>query len=199
MLEFKIGDKMKIAVGVSNRHVHLNEEDLNVLFGDNYSLTKMRDIKQKGQFVCEETVNIETEKSKIENVRVLGPIRPYTQVEISRTDAYKLGINPPIRTSGDLDGSAHIKIIGPKGVVTKEKGCIQANRHIHITKELRKAFGYNDISEVMIYVNGEKGGFMDHVYFKESEDAVFELHIDTDDANAFMLKNGDFVDIIKKP
>jgi len=198
MLEFKVGDIMKITVGVSNRHVHLNKEDLNILFGKNYVLTKLRDIKQTGQFVCEETVSIETEKAKIEKVRVMGPIRSYTQVEISRTDAYKLGINPPIRTSGDLDSSAPIKLIGPEGTLEKENGCIQANRHIHITKELRKVFGFTNTDEVMIYVSGEKGGFMDHVYFKESDDAIFELHIDTDDANAFMLKTGDIVDIVKR-
>ena len=124
---------MKVSIGVSNRHVHLTKEHLEILFGSGYELKKKVDINQPGQFASTDVVTIKTEKSEIDRVRVLGPIRDYTQVEISKTDSYTLGLNPPIRDSGDLKGSAPITIMGPIGRVDLEEGCIIANRHIHIT------------------------------------------------------------------
>ena len=158
---------MKVNVGVSNRHVHLKKQDLDILFGTD--LTIKNKINQPGQFACNEVVTIKTEKSEINNVRVLGPTRNYTQIEISKTDAYKLGINPPVRSSGCLENSEVVTIIGPKGSI-KTNGCIIADRHLHITNE--------DGTE------------------KESAEADFEVHLDTDDANAFLLKNGDEVEIL---
>ena len=111
---------MKISIGVSNRHVHLTKEHLNILFGEGYGLEKKNDLTQPGQFASTALVTIKTEKSEISNVRVLGPVRPYTQVEISKTDAYKLGLNPPVRNSGDLKDSAPITIVGPNGSVNVE-------------------------------------------------------------------------------
>lgn len=185
---------MKIKVGVSNRHVHLNNEDYSILFG-NMPFTKRNDLNQPGMFASELTVTIKGNKRSIENVRVLGPNRNYTQVEVSKTDAYYLGINPPVRSSGDLDGAESITIIGPNGEITKNVAII-ANRHIHVDKRIRVEHGLVGIDKVSIKIGGEKGGIIDNVFLKDSEEAYFELHLDTDDANAFMLKQDDEVEII---
>lgn len=187
---------MKISIGVSNRHVHLTKEHLNILFGENYELQKNRDINQPGQFAAKELVTILTEKGSIEKVRVLGPLRPYTQVEISKTDAYKLGINPPVRDSGDLVGSAAISIVGPCGRVDLEEGCILATRHIHITPKQMELYGLVGKEEVDVLLPGVKGGILHNVSLKVSENSYFELHIDTDDANAHLVTSSDFAEII---
>ena len=185
---------MKISVGISNRHVHLNDEDYKVLFKD----TKMdirNNLKQPNQFASTLTVSIAGEKGIIENVRVLGPNRDYTQVEVSKTDSYKLGVNPPVRDSGDLAGSSLITIIGPYGKIKKEC-CIIANRHIHVDKNIIKEHKLEGIKEVKVKLSGEKSGIIEHVHLKETEEAYFELHLDTDDANAFLLNQDDIVEII---
>ena len=123
-----------VVVGVSNRHIHLSQEDLEILFGKGHTLTRMKDMKQPGQFASEETVTIQGPKGKFEGVRILGPVRKETQIEISISDSFKLGIKPPIRESGKLDGTPGVKVIGPKGEVIKEHGVIVAGRHIHMPK-----------------------------------------------------------------
>ena len=185
---------MKIKVGVSNRHIHLNEADYRLLFGD-IPLTKRNDLNQPGMYACNETVTIKGDKRLIDNVRVLGPIRSYTQVEVSKTDAYYLGVNPPVRASGDLDGAYPITIIGPKGGIIRN-ACIIAERHIHVDKSIRSEHHLEGIEKVSVKIDGEKGGVIDSVYLKDSEEAYFELHLDTDDANAFLLKQDDEVEII---
>lgn len=187
---------MKISIGVSNRHVHLSEENLKILFGEDYILEKKNDLTQPGQYASTALVTIKTDKSQIENVRVLGPIRNYTQVEISKTDSYKLGLNPPVRNSGDLIGSSPITIVGPKGSVNIKEGCIIAARHIHILPEQIKQYGFEGVEKVSVKIKGEKGGIIDNVYLKPSDEAFFELHLDTDDANANLIKNGDIGEII---
>ncbi len=187
---------MKVTVGISNRHVHVTKEHLEILFGENYELQVLRPVNQPGQFASVEKVTIETSKSKIEGVRILGPIRPYTQVEISKTDAIKLGLNPPVRDSGDLEASESITIIGPCGKVEIEEGCILATRHIHITPEQQREFGLEGISKVGVKIEGEKGGIMKDVHVKVAEASYYEMHIDTDDANAFLLNNNDQVEIL---
>ena len=186
---------MKVKIGVSNRHVHLKEEDLMILFGK--PLERVRDLIQPGEYASSFFVTLKTDKDIIEGVRVLGPIRKYSQVEISMTDAYKLGINPPVKSSGDLVGSSSITLIGPAGEVKLENGCIIANRHIHITHEDRVNMGLLEVEKVKVVVDTIKGGIMDNVYLKESDNFKLEFHIDTDDANAFLLKTGDEVTIIK--
>ena len=181
---------MKVKVGVSNRHVHLKQSDLDILFG--YDLTKRNDLTQPGQFATNEVLTIKTSKSEISNVRVLGPVRDYTQVEISKTDAYKLGLNPPVRSSGHLDNSEVVTLIGSKGSI-KTSGCIIANRHIHITYADKEEYNFPD--KLKVKIEGEKPGIIE-VELKPSEEAYFELHLDTDDANAFLLKNGDEVEIL---
>ena len=186
---------MKISVGVSNRHVHLTNEDYKVLFGDT-PFTKKNDLKQPGMFSSNLTVTIKGPKRSIENVRVLGPLRSYTQVEVSKTDSYTLGIDPPVRNSGELDDAFEITIIGPNGTVTKNVAIIAA-RHIHVDKNIRKEYNLEGIDKVSVKISGEKSGIIDNVYLKDSEEAYFELHLDTDDANAHLLKQDDIVEIIK--
>ena len=187
---------MKVSIGVSNRHVHLTKEHLEILFGKDFNLNVKNNLTQPGQFASTSTVTIETDKSEIENVRVLGPVRNYTQVEISKTDAYKLGINPPVRDSGDLVGSSPIIIIGPKGQVNLEYGCIIATRHIHLTEKHIKEYKLEGKNEVSVYLKGEKSGVINNVKFKVTDEAFFELHLDTDDANAHLIKNGDIGEIV---
>ena len=187
---------MKVSIGVSNRHVHLTKEHLEILFGNGYELDKKNDLTQPGMFASYSVVTIKTNKSEISNVRVLGPARNYTQVEISKTDAYKLGINPPIRDSGDINGSSPITIIGPNGTLELEEGCIIPTRHIHILPSQVSLYGFEDKDVVSVKINGEKGGIINNVHLKVSDEAFFELHIDTDDANAHLIKNGDIGEIL---
>ncbi len=187
---------MKVTVGISNRHVHLTEEDLKTLFGDDYELEVVRPINQPGQFTASACVTVKTEKSEIEHVRVLGPVRPYTQVEISMTDAYKLGVRPPIRDSGDLKGSSPVTLIGPNGELHLEEGLIIADRHIHMTQKQKEMYGFKDKDFVSVAIPGEKGGIISNVRLKVTEKAYYELHLDTDDANAHLLHDGDIVEII---
>ena len=185
---------MKISVGISNRHVHLNNDDYKLLFGD-IPLTKRNDLNQPGMYACNETVTIKGSKRSYDNVRILGPLRNYTQVEISKTDAYYLGIDPPVRNSGDLINASRITIIGPKGEITRDAAII-ATRHIHVDKEIRIRKGLLNIKKVKVKIKGEKGGIINDVYLKDSDKAYFELHLDTDDANAHLLNQNDEVDII---
>ena len=178
---------MKVKIGVSNRHVHLKKEDFEKLFG-NIEFVKDKDLVQPNEFASMHKLTIKTDKNEIKNVRVLGPFRNYTQVEVSRTDAYTLGINPPIRESGDLENSEVVTLIGPNGEL-KTSGCIIANRHIHISKEEKEKYNLNNV--VNVELQTEKGGILYNVFLKEKEGAVLEMHIDTDDANANLIKSGD--------
>lgn len=186
-----------IVVGVSNRHVHLSREDVEILFGKDYQLTPIKELGQPGQFACQETVTIVGPKGSIENVRVLGPERKETQVEISLTDAYKLGLNPPVRDSGDLEGTPGITIIGPKGQVTKDRGVIIAKRHIHMHTSDAEKFGVKDKDIVKVIVEkGDRKLIFDDVLIRVSDKFALEFHVDTDEANAALLKTGDTVFIV---
>ena len=185
---------MKVSVGISNRHVHLTDEDYKILFG-NIEMEKRNDLKQPGMFACTQTVSLKTPKRTIDNVRILGPFRDYTQVEISKTDSYMLGINPPVRNSGDLIGAEEIEIIGPMGSIVR-KAAIIATRHIHVNQQIREEKGLVGVDKVNLRINGEKGGTIENVYLKDSTEAYFELHLDTDDANAHGIKNGNIGVII---
>ena len=187
---------MQVILGVSNRHVHLKEEDYKILFGDE-PLNKVKDLRQPGQFASDKLVTIKNGDREINHVRVLGPIRNYTQVEISKTDAYTLKLNPPIRTSGDLEGSSPITIIGPKGKIDLKEGCILANRHIHISPEEVKKYNIEGVKKVKVKIDGEKGGILNNVYLKILDPSVLEMHIDTDEGNAFNVKTGDILEIIE--
>ena len=187
---------MKVILGVSNRHVHLTKDHYYTLFGDE-PINKVKDLRQPGQFASDKFVTIQNGDRQINHVRVLGPIRNYTQVEISKTDAYTLKLNPPIRTSGDLEGSSPITIIGPKGELHLDKGCILANRHIHISPEEVKKYNLEGVKKVKVKIDGEKGGVLNNVYLKIIEPSLLEMHIDTDEGNAFGVKTGDELEIIE--
>ena len=187
-----------VPVGVSNRHIHLSKEDLETLFGAGYQLTPVKDLSQPGQFACKEQLTIIGPSLRpIEGVRVLGPVRKESQVEISRTDSFTLKVKPPVRESGDIKGSAPITIVGPKGVVTLKEGCIIANRHIHMSDEEGKIFGLNDGDYVTVEVDGERRTTFYDVQVRVNKAFRLEMHIDTDDANAAGIGNGFKVRIVK--
>ena len=186
---------MDIKIGVSNRHVHLSCEDYEILFGST-KIEKLKDLVQTGEFASNLVVEIETGKAKIGKVRFLGPLRSYTQVEVSKTDCYTLGINAPVKASGDLDGAAEITIVGPCGRVTKNCAII-ANRHLHLNPNDRAKLGLENIEKISVKVGNEKSAILNDIYIKETPNGVLELHLDTDDANANLLKTGDIAEIIR--
>lgn len=181
-------------IAVSNRHVHLTKEVYDLLFDEPLSIK--RPLNQIGEFASFQTVTLKTDKAEILHVRVIGPLRKYTQVEISRTDAITLGLNPPVRQSGDLEDSETITIVGPKGEVTLDNVCIQAERHVHMNKKKADELGLKHEDMVHILVDNDKGGVMD-AFVKVSDNGFFEIHIDKDDANCFILNTGDEVVIEK--
>lgn len=187
-----------VPVGVSNRHIHLSAQDLETLFGAGYELTPIKDLSQPGQFACKEVLTIVGPSLRpIENVRVLGPVRKASQVEISRTDSFTLKVKPPVRESGDIAGSAPVTIIGPKGVVTLKEGCIIANRHIHMSLDEGAAFGLKDGDYVDVDVEGARRTRFFDVQVRVHKDFRLEMHIDTDDANAAGIGNGAKVKIVR--
>ncbi|MBQ8648719.1 MAG: phosphate propanoyltransferase [Clostridia bacterium] len=187
-----------VPVGVSNRHIHLSTEHVEVLFGKDYQLTPLKELSQPGQFACKEQLTIVGPSLRpIEGVRVLGPVRSASQVEISRTDSFTLKVKPPVRESGDIKGSAPITIIGPKGVVTLKEGCIIANRHIHMSEEEGAAFGLKDGDYVTVEANGERRTTFYDVQVRVNKAFKLEMHIDTDDANAAGIGNGAKVKIVR--
>lgn len=187
----------KVPVGVSGRHVHLSQEHLEILFGEGYELTPMKELSQPGQFAAEETVTLVGPKNVIQRVRILGPVRSETQVEISRTDGFTLGIRPPVRQSGDIAGSAGITIVGPAGCVTIKEGVIVAQRHIHMSPADAERFGLADKDTVSVRVDNERGLIFANVLVRVRDDFALDFHIDTDEANAALLNNGDEVTMLK--
>ncbi len=187
-----------VPVGISNRHIHLSKSDLERLFGAGYSLTIKKALSQPGEFACEEVLDIKVGERMIKGVRVLGPTRRQTQVEVSASDARRLRTKAPVRASGDLAGSAPVTIIGPKGSIDLSEGLIIANRHIHLTSSDAAKYGIRDKDIISVRWNGEKGGVLDGVCCRVNENYSYEMHIDTDDASAFMLNNGDQLEMILK-
>ena len=191
-------DDGEIPVGISNRHIHLSKEDVETLFGAGYELTPCKELSQPGQYACKELLTIVGPSLRpIEKVRVLGPVRSASQVEISRTDAYVLKVAPPVRESGKTEGSAPITIIGPKGVVTLKEGLIIANRHIHMSLEDGEKFGVKDNDYVDVDAYSERRTRFFDVQVRVHKNFRLEMHLDTDDANAAGLKNGSKVSIVK--
>ncbi|MBR3879593.1 MAG: phosphate propanoyltransferase [Clostridia bacterium] len=189
----------EIPVGISNRHIHLSQEHLEILFGKGYSLTHFKDLSQPGQYACKETLTIVGPSMRsIEGVRVLGPVRRASQVEISVTDSYILKVKPPVRESGKIAGSAPITIIGPKGIVQLSEGCIIANRHIHMSPDDAAHFGVKDGDYIDVdAMSGTKRTRWFDVQVRVHKDFRLEMHVDTDDANAVGFKNGSTVVPVK--
>ena len=189
----------EIPVGISNRHIHLSQQDVETLFGAGYQLTPLKDLSQPGQYACKETLTLVGPSMRaIEGVRVLGPVRKNSQVEISKTDSFQLKVKPPVRESGALQGSAPITIIGPRGVVTLSEGCIIANRHIHMGLSDAARYGVSDGDYVTVDAVGTKRTRWYDVQVRVSADFVLEMHVDTDDANASGIGNGTLVRIVKE-
>lgn len=185
-----------IPVGVSNRHIHLSEEHLERLFGKNFQLSILKPLSQPGQFAANETVTIKGPKGEIRNVRILGPVRGNTQVEVSKTDTFILGVQAPVRMSGDIEGTPGITVIGPLGEVTIDKGVIVAKRHIHFSPKDAEEFGVVDQQKVKIKSIGDRSLIFDEVIVRVHPSFALDCHIDTDEANAAGLSSGDLVELI---
>lgn len=189
----------KIPLGVSGRHLHLSQSDLETLFGKGYELTKFKDLSQPGQYACEEKVDVYSPTGRLQaGVRILGPVRNQTQIEISRSDALRGRFVAPVRSSGNVKGSGACKLVGPKGEVELTEGVIVADRHIHFSEEDAKEFGVKDGDVVSIYVEGEKKGLLGDVLCRVSPKFALDCHLDTDDGAAFGLNTGDTVTLVKE-
>ena len=187
-----------IKVGVSARHVHLTQADVETLFGKGHELTPKKEL-MGGQFAAEECVTLVSPSLRtIEGVRVLGPVRKESQVEISRTDTFKLKVSPPVRPSGELKGSAPMALVGPKGSIFLNECCIIANRHIHMDPETAKKYNVKDNDIVDVEIQTSKPTVFYNVQIRVHESFTPEMHIDTDDANACAIKTGDYVKILSK-
>lgn len=186
-----------VPIGVSARHIHLTQEHVEALFGPGYQLTKKKDL-MGGQFASNETCTIVGLKLRaIENVRILGPVRKASQVEVSATDAIRLGMKVPVRESGNVKGSAPIAIVGPKGALYLKEGCIVAMRHIHMSPKDAMAAGVKDGDIVSVKADNDRGTIFNHVKIRVDESFTLEMHIDTDEANASQISQGDTVTIIR--
>ena len=188
--------KNKVLVEVSGRHVHLCQEHIDKLFGKNYKLTKIKDLSQPGEYAAEERVDLINGSRVIENVRVLGPPREESQVEMSITDSFELGLKAPLRLSGDLGGSEDIVLKGPKGRVNLKRGAIVAERHLHLSPEQAKEFAVKNNQEVSIKIGGERSVTFHNVFIRIGDyDAA--LHLDTDEGNAAGIEGKTYGELIK--
>src|SRR5579875_1312819 len=187
----KTAETPSIPIGVSARHDHVSQEHLEMLFGANYQLTKRSDLSQPGQFAANETVTVVGPKGSIERVRILGPVRGSTQIEVSKTDAIKLGLNPPLRESGNIKDSAPATIVGPKGSVYLSEGLIIAQNHIHMAPNDAETFKVENGQYVQVKVQGKRPLLFDQVLIRVSPRYQLEMHIDTDEANAALCATGD--------
>lgn len=183
-------DAKQIPIGVSNRHVHLSESAVERLFGTGYKLTKYKDLSQPGQFAAKETVTVIGPKGKLQNVRILGPARDMTQVEVSLNDGFMLGIKPPVRLSGDIDGTPAFTLQGPRGQLKLDQGLICAARHIHMHPSDAERFGVENGQKVDVYVPGDRSVTFHDTLIRVSDRFQLEMHIDFDEANAAHIQNG---------
>lgn len=190
-------EKKMVPVGLSNKHIHLSQEHLDILFGEGYELKKFKDLSQPGQYAAEEKVDVVGAKGTLKGVRILGPVRKETQVEVSLADGFVLGVIPPVRDSGDLIDSPGAKIVGPKGEVVIEKGIIAAARHIHMHTTDAEKFGVVDKEEVNVKVEGKRGLVFNNVLVRVHKEYALEMHVDIEEGNAAGLKNGSMVELIK--
>jgi putative phosphotransacetylase len=185
-----------VTANSSNRHIHLCAEDLEKLFGKGHQLVKVKDLIQPGEHACQETVSISGPKGAIDKVRVLGPLRKFTQVEVSIGDSIKLGLSAPVRSSGDIAGSSPVKITGPAGVVELKEGCIVAKRHVHMTPADAEFYNIKDTELISIRCGGVRGLVFENVVARVSGKMALECHLDIEESNAAGLKNGDKVIIL---
>ncbi len=186
----------KVPVGLSNKHLHLSLEDLEALFGKGYTLTPFKALKQPGQFASEEKVDVVGPKGTLKAIRILGPVRKETQVELAMTDARTIGVAAPVKESGKLEGTPGVKLVGPAGEVEIDHGAIVALRHVHLSAEQAKEAGVKDKQMISVRFGGERGLVFDNVLVRSGEGHDAEIHLDTDEGNAAGLKNGDLGELI---
>lgn len=186
----------KITVGVSGRHAHVSQEDLEILFGKGYELNVLKDLSQPGQYAAEERIEVVGPKGKL-TARILGPVRPRSQVEISMTDSFALGVPGVVRNSGDVAGSPGAILRGPAGEVEMSDGVIVAARHMHLHTDDAEYYGIEDKQIVQVKTNGDRAVVFENVLCRVDDNFGLDFHIDTDEANAGAIKNGDEVELIK--
>lgn len=174
----------EVKIGLSNKHLHLQKEHIEILFGKDHELTPTKPLVQPGQFACEEKVDIVGPKNTLKGIRVLGPARPETQVEVAMTDARTLGIKAPVRESGKLEGTPGCKIVGPCGEVEIDHGVIVALRHVHLSPAQAEEAGVKDKDIVSIKIEGERGLVFNNVLVRSGDAHEREVHLDTDEGNA---------------
>ena len=188
----------RIGIGVSNKHLHLTAEDLATLFGEGATLTPYKELVQPGQFAAEEKVDVVGPKGAFKGMRIIGPLRPHTQVEISMTDARVLGLDAPVRLSGDLGGSAGAKLVGPAGEIDLAEGVIIAARHIHLSPGQAEEAGLKDKDVVDVQTFGTRPVVFQGVVVRSGVEHEREMHVDTDEANAAGVATGQEIEIIQK-
>ena len=188
----------QVPVGISVRHIHLTRADVDKLFGYGYQLTPKKALSQPGQFACEECLDVIGPKGELKRVRILGPERSATQIELAQTDCRTIGVNAPVRSSGDTKGTPGVTLRGPLGELAVPEGVIVADRHLHMTPAQAAAFGLADGDRVQIRIDGLKPGIMGGVLVRASNKCALDFHIDTDDGNAFLLKQGQLVTVLGK-
>ena len=186
-----------VPIGVSNRHGHLTKEHAELLFGPGARLTSMRELKQPGQFATNETLSVATVKSVLPRVRLIGPERKESQIELSKSEAIQLGLDPPVRDSGAIESSPGCVLLAPAGAVVLTRGVILAARHMHCHTSEADALGLKDKQIIRIRVHGPRGGVLENVMVRVHPEFRLELHLDTDEANALGVKNGDLAEILK--
>ncbi|CAG7624255.1 phosphate propanoyltransferase [Paenibacillus allorhizosphaerae] len=186
----------QVPVGVSARHIHLSEEHIAKLFGSGYELSVLKDLSQPGQFAAKETVAVIGPRGQFDKVRILGPARGKSQLEVSRTDAFTLGITPPVRESGNIAGTPGIKVVGPAGEMELAEGVIVAARHIHFHTDDAAKWGIADKQRLSVRVEGERALVFENVVARVSDQFALDMHIDTDEANAAGVKTGDIAVIL---
>lgn len=188
--------RSSIPIGVSNRHLHISKQDLELLFGKGYELTFFKPLSTPGQFACKEIVTLKGPKGSIEGVRILGPVRKDTQVEVLQSDSFKLGLDVPSKESGDIDGTPGITIVGGNGEIDIAKGVIVALRHIHMSPEDAIKCNVKDKDIVDVKVNTKRGVVFNNTVIRVDSSFKLEMHIDFDEANACLAKTGDLAEIL---
>lgn len=188
----------KVEIGISNKHVHLSDADLEKLFGAGHKLTLKKELKQPGQFASDELVDVVGPKGTLKGIRVLGPTRKESQVELAMTDARVIGLSLPVRESGKLDGSPGVKLVGPAGTIELQKGAIIALRHIHLSPAQAAEAGVKDKDLVEVKTSGTRPVIFQDVLIRSGDAHTREFHVDTDEGNAAGIKNDEFVEIIPK-
>jgi putative phosphotransacetylase len=175
---------IKVKVEISARHMHISQKDVDKLFGAGYKLKPIKELSQEGEFAAQETVTLVGLKRKLENFRIVGPARSETQIELAYTDCFSLGIEAPLRLSGDIEGSAGAKLIGPAGEVELKEGVIVAKRHLHINQSEADKLGLKNDDAVKAKIAGERGLIFDNVIVRIKDNFKMSVHVDTDEANA---------------